>query len=335
MATQWIPNYIKRNMQYNPKDVLTAQEYNAILNLLITQGDYNSSWLDYMQTEAIPDAIREIGIDEITEVLTEVVQEQIAALAAASVNKTSEQLNYPMVTILNTGLQMAGITALKTLLDAKELKATYCCATNLVGFSAAYPSLAQLTELDTAGNDIIAYSTDGATLTAATATAAVASAYEFMYNNGFDIDSFVYPNGNSSDDVCNIVHETFHYAVNITESGLIVPNGILADSPADVLGNLSVIQYDSTVTVADVKDAIDDAIQHNKYMILEVNADSANFDATGLGTILDYLKSKNGIVYPASITDAMLTIHNTIGNRLLLVNGISITETNGVKYINW
>ena len=318
MATQWIPNYIKRNMQYNPKDVLTAQEYNAILNLLITQGDYNSSWLDYMQTEAIPDAIREIGIDEITEVLTEVVQEQIAALAAASVNKTSEQLNYPMVTILNTGLQMAGITALKTLLDAKELKATYCCATNLVGFSAAYPN-----------------STDGATLTAATATAAVASAYEFMYNNGFDIDSFVYPNGNSSDDVCNIVHETFHYAVNITESGLIVPNGILADSPADVLGNLSVIQYDSTVTVADVKDAIDDAIQHNKYMILEVNADSANFDATGLGTILDYLKSKNGIVYPASITDAMLTIHNTIGNRLLLVNGISITETNGVKYINW
>lgn len=335
MATKWIPNFIKRTIQYNAKDVLTAQEYNAILNLLITQGDYNSSWLEYLQNDAIPEAIREIGIEEIEEVLTTVVEEEIAALAASTVNKTSEQLNNPMVTILNTGIQWDGIDALNTLLTSKSLKGTYCCATNLVGFSAAYPSLAQLTALDTAGNDIVAYSTDGATMTAAGAATAVDTAYDFMYDNGFNIDSFVYPNGNSIDDVRDAVHSKFHYAVNMLVSGVITPDGILADSPASVLGNLAVVEYDSTVDPDTVKAYVDDIVQHNKYMILKVNTDSENYDAAGLAGILDYIKTKSSIVFPSSITNAMLTIHNTIGNKLELVEGISITEVNGEKYLNW
>ena len=32
MSTKWIPNFIKRTMQYKPNDILTAQEYNAMYN---------------------------------------------------------------------------------------------------------------------------------------------------------------------------------------------------------------------------------------------------------------------------------------------------------------
>ena len=87
MSDKWIPNYIRRDINYKPRDILTAQEYNAILNLLISQGDYNSSWLEYLQNDAIPEAISEIGEEEIEEVLTQAVREAIDELAASVVNK--------------------------------------------------------------------------------------------------------------------------------------------------------------------------------------------------------------------------------------------------------
>lgn len=39
------PRYIERTVNYQTKDVITAQEFNNILNLLIEQGNYNSHWL--------------------------------------------------------------------------------------------------------------------------------------------------------------------------------------------------------------------------------------------------------------------------------------------------
>ena len=89
MSTEWIPNFIRRTINYNPHDILSAQEYNAILNLIISQGDYNSAWLEYLQTEGIPDAIRELSIEQITEAITVAVQAELAALSASVSNKTS------------------------------------------------------------------------------------------------------------------------------------------------------------------------------------------------------------------------------------------------------
>ena len=255
MADKWIPNYIKREIKYNPRDILSAQEYNAILNLLISQGDYNSSWLDYMQNEAIPEAIRDIGIEEIEEVLTNVVREEIDALAASVVNKTSRQLNYPMFTLLNIGQGVSGIAGLRTLLTAKYFKATYAIATNLVGSTSAYCSLAQLNTLKSENNDIVAYSTDGATVTTATVETVIPAAYNYMDENSFDTDVFVYPNGNASTDVRDTVCETFKYAVNMSSVGLIDPDGLVAHAPASLLGNLRVVVCDDTTTL-DAKIAI-------------------------------------------------------------------------------
>lgn len=335
MADKWIPNYIKREIKYNPRDILSAQEYNAILNLLISQGDYNSSWLDYMQNEAIPEAIRDIGIEEIEEVLTNVVREEIDALAASVVNKTSRQLNYPMFTLLNIGQTVAGIAGLRTLLTAKSFKATYAIATNLVGTTSAYSTLGQLNTLKSENNDIVAYSTDGATVTTATAETVIPAAYNYMDENSFDTDVFVYPNGNASTDVRDAVCETFRYAVNMSSAGLIDPDGLVAHAPASLLGNLRVVVCDDTTTLADLKEFVDDAIQYNEYLIMLIDTDSANYDVALLSDILDYIFSNSGIIYPDSIPDAMSIIHETIGNALLDIQGVYLTRSNGDLYLNW
>lgn len=335
MIDKWIPNYIKRNIGYRPKDVLTAQEYNAILNLIIAQGDYNSSWLEYLQNEGIPDAVAEISVEQLQAVLTEVVRQELAALAHQVNNKTSGQLNMPAITILNTGIQKAPWTDLITMLDTKQLKCTFSIATNLIGTSSAYPSLAQVSDLKLAGHDIVAYSTDAAVITDITAETAASSAKQYMLNNQFNSDVFVYPSGNSDDTVTDIVHNYFKYAINIVNNSTITPDGITEYSPASVLGNLAVIKCDDTVDTEVIKGYIDNIETHNKYMILQINTDSEHYDATQLEEVVDYMLTKSSIQYPASISDEMHAIHNTIGNLLDLVDGIAITEVDGEKYINW
>ena len=335
MSDKWIPNYIRRDINYKPRDILTAQEYNAILNLLISQGDYNSSWLEYLQNDAIPEAISEIGEEEIEEVLTQAVREAIDELAASVVNKTSRQLNYPMFTLLNIGQNVSGIAALRTLLTAKYFKATYAIATNLVGTTSAYSTLGQLNTLKSEGNDIVAYSTDGATVTTSTVDTVVPAAFEYMDENDFDSDVFVYPNGNSDTDVRDTVCETFKYAVNMSSAGLIDPDGLTAHAPSSLVGNLRVVVCDTTTTLADLEEFVDDAIQYNEYLIMLINTDSVNYDAALLSDLLDYISGKSGIMYPNSIAAAMHEIHETIGNLLEELNGVYITTVNGDKYLNW
>lgn len=335
MATQWIPNYIKRSIDYKPNYVLSAQEYNAILNLIISQGDYNSSWLEYLQNDAIPEAIRDIGIEEIEEVLTDAVQAAIDALAASVVNKTSRQLNNPMFTLLNIGQGVSGIAALRTLLISKSFKATYAIATNLIGSTSAYSTLGQLNTLKSEGNDIVAYSTDGTSITTSTVDTVVPAAFEYMDEHDFDSDVFVYPNGNSDATVRDTVCETFRYAVNMSSSGLVDPEGLSEHASSSLFGNIRTVICDSTTTLADLKEFVDDAVQYNEYLILLIDTDSENYDASLLGDILDYVFSKSGILYPDSISDAMGAIHETIGNLLLELDGVYITTVNGNKYLNW
>ena len=347
MANEWIPNYIRRDVHYNPRDILTAQEYNALLNLIITQGDYNSSWLDYLQNEGIPEAIRDISVEELTEVLTVVVREEIAALSASVTNKTSRQLNNPIVTILNTGQSIDNILALDTMLEGKHpggtgrLTAAYAIATNLVENGAAYPTLAQLHSLQDAGNNIVAYSTDGATITAETANTVIPAAQQFIRTNGFDQMTFVYPNGNSGPDasaVRTVVDNNYYTAVNIANSNIITPDGITPDSSASVLCNLSVIHYDSTVSLTTIKNHIDTIVRDNKYMILHIDTDSVNYDLNDLEVIIDYMLTKSNIVYKSFIYSAMLDIYDTIGNRItLLTNRLQslsskVTTLNNAAY---
>ena len=335
MAAKWIPNYIKRKINYRPKDILTAQEYNAILNLLITQGDYNSAWLDYLQTDAIPEAIAEIGMEEIEEALTEAVRQELDALAHEVNNKTSKQLNNPAITILNTGLQITPWLDFADLIGEHDLKATYCIATNLIGYSSAYPTLNQIQNIKAAGNDIVAYSTDGAAVTELTADTVAEASKRYMEINELNSNVFVYPSGNSDEAVTDIVHNYFKYAINIINNSAITPDGIVVNAPASVLGNIPVVNCNNTIDTTYIKGYIDNVVEHNKYMILCVNTDSEHYDSAQLEEILDYIATKSSIQFPPTISDEMLDIHTTIGNLLALVDGIIITEVDGEKYLNW
>ena len=335
MSTQFVPNYIRRNIDYKPKDILTAQEYNSILNLLIAQGDHNSEWLEYLQNHGIPDAIADISAEEIAEAISIAVQQEIAALTASVINKTSKFLDNPAVTILNVGQQYTGISAFNTLIASKSLKATYAIGTNLVDSSAAYPTLANLNALKTAGNDIVAYSTDAATVTAGTAEANAAAAKAFITTNNFDSNVFIFPNGNNSSDIANIIGTQFKFAANVLNSAIIDPEDYPATASVTEFCDLPIIAWDNTIDVDDIKEYIDYIVLHNKYMILQVNTDSSAYDETYFSQILTYMLTKSGIYYPDNIAEEMGLIEETIGNKLALSEGVYITTESGVKYLNW
>ena len=325
MSTEWIPNFIRRTINYNPHDILSAQEYNAILNLIISQGDYNSAWLEYLQTEGIPDAIRELSIEQITEAITVAVQAELAALSASVSNKTSRQLNKPMFTLLNIGNGVNNITSLTQAISNKRYKATLAIATNLIDTTAAYLTLAQLLQLKYLGFDIVAYSTDGAPVTQSNMATVVPAAKSFIQTNGFDIEVFVYPEGNSDNYVRNAVCDEFKYAVNMLNSNIINPEGITVDAPNSILGNIAVWHYDSTIGVEDAKEVIDNTIRDNKYLIIQIDTDSENCDISEVIEIMDYIAAKSGIEFPNSIATAMHTIHDTIGNSITTLEHVDQT----------
>lgn len=334
MSTQWIPNFIRRTMEYRPNDILTAQEYNAILNLLITQGDYNSEWLEYLQNDAIPEAIQDLSAEAIAAAISQAVRQEIASLTASVENKTSAQLNEPAITILNIGAQYSGIADFKTLLDTKDLTATIAIPTNLVGAGAAYPTLAQLTSLKNDGYNIAAYGTDGTPLTAANASSVVSAAYAFLNANEFDTKTFVFPGGNADPDVIAAVSERFPYAINARINTLVAPE----DYPytaGTAFYNIPVLLWDNTVDIAVIKEYIDNVVEDNKYMILQVNTDESTYEEDKFEQILDYVLTKSSMMYPHDTGMEMGIIQNTIENRLAILEGIYVTEENGVTYLNW
>ena len=334
MSTQWIPNFIRRTMEYRPNDILTAQEYNAILNLLITQGDYNSEWLEYLQNDAIPEAIQDLSAEAIAAAISQAVRDEIAALTASVTSKTSAQLNEPAITILNIGAQYSGIADLKLLLDTKDINATFAIPTNLIGMSTAYPTLAQLTAMKNDGYNIAAYGTDGTPLTAANAASVAAAAYTFLNTNGFDVKTFVFPGGNTDADVREAVAAKFPYAANVHINTLVNPE----DYPytaGDAFYNIPVIPWDNTVDIADIKEYIDNVVEGNKYMIIQVNTDESSYDETAFEQVLDYILTKSSMIYPHDIGMEMGVIQNTIENRLAILEGIYVTEEDGVTYLNW
>lgn len=334
MSTQWIPNFIRRTMDYHPNDILTAQEYNAILNLLITQGDYNSEWLEYLQNDAIPEAIQDLSAEAIAAAISQAVRDEIGALTASVTSKTSAQLNEPAITILNIGAQYSGIADLKLLLDTKDINATFAVPTNLIGMSAAYPTLAQLTAMKNDGYNIAAYGTDGTPLTAANAASVAAAAYTFLNANGFDVKTFVFPGGNTDTDVVEAVSAKFPYAVNEHINTLVNPEDYPYTAGA-AFYSIPVIPWDNTVDIADIKEYIDNVVEGNKYMIIQVNTDESSYDETAFEQVLDYILTKSSMIYPHDIGMEMGVIQNTIENRLAILEGIYVTEEDGVTYLNW
>ena len=315
--TTWTPNYIRKDINYKAHEILTAKEFNAILNLLITQGDYNSAWLNYLQTEGIPDAVAALSIEEIKEALTTAVAEELAALAASVVNKTSAHLNTPVFSFMDLSIQ-TDMADFRSVLDAHNLTGDFCIATNLVGASTAYPSLLTLQAMELDGHEIVPVGTDGASLDQLT-TAEVADvvnvARQYMQTNLTDAGVFVYPGGTQAITTQTGVSQVYTYAINTSNPAASVDSDNIRFN--DLRLQLPVILITRTHGIEDsaIKNAIDDVIATNKYCIIAVDTSTTAYDSATISAVIEYIQTHADITC-TNVSQALALCETTINNQL-------------------
>ena len=312
---KWIPNYIRRDINYKAHEILTAKEFNALLNLLITQGDYNSSWLEYLQNEGIPQAIADLSGDQIEKALTEAVAAELASLAASVVNKTAAHLNAPTFSFLNLSTQ-ADMSDFRTVMEEYGIRGNFCVATNLIGLSATYPSLLTVQSMRVAGHEILPVGTDGSSfdrLGVNEIEDIVANAKAYMQRNIADVDVFVYPGGSNSEDVQQGVSSAYTYAVNIASDDKVVDSDLIRFNNLRL--QIPVIYLSANSTLASAQVYIDAAIANNLFCIVAVDTSKTEYDENALREVLDYLKTQSGIRYK-TISTALSDCEETINNQL-------------------
>ena len=329
---KWIPNYIRRDINYKAHEILTAKEFNALLNLLITQGDYNSSWLEYLQNEGIPQAIADLSGDQIEKALTEAVAAELASLAASVVNKTAAHLNAPTFSFLNLSTQ-ADMSDFRTVMEEYGIRGNFCVATNLIGLSATYPSLLTLQAMRVAGHEILPVGTDGSSfdrLAVNEIEDIVANAKAYMQRNIADVDVFVYPGGTTSEDVQQGVSSAYTYAVNIASDDKVVDSDLIRFNNLRL--QIPVIYLSANSTLASAQVYIDAAIANNLFCIVAVDTSKTEYDENALREVLDYLKTQSGIRYK-TISTALSDCEETINNQLKdLYDQVSAER---VARVNW
>lgn len=312
---KWIPNYIRRDINYKAHEILTAKEFNALLNLLITQGDYNSSWLEYLQNDGIPQAIADLSGDQIEKALTEAVAAELASLAASVVNKTAAHLNAPTFSFLNLSTQ-ADMSDFRTVMEEYGIRGNFCVATNLIGLSATYPSLLTVQSMRVAGHEILPVGTDGSSfdrLEVNEIEDIVANAKAYMQRNIADVDVFVYPGGSNSENVQQGVSSAYTYAVNITSDDKVVDSDLIRFNNLRL--QIPVIYLSANSTLASAKVYIDTAIANNLFCIVAVDTSKTEYDENALREVLNYLKTQAGIRYK-TISTALSDCEETINNQL-------------------
>ena len=312
---KWIPNYIRRYINYKAHEILTAKEFNALLNLLITQGDYNSSWLEYLQNEGIPQAIADLSEAQIEKALTEAVAAELASLAASVVNKTAAHLNAPTFSFLNLSTQ-ADMSDFRTVMEEYGIRGNFCVATNLIGLSATYPSLLTVQSMRVAGHEILPVGTDGSSfdrLEVNEIEDIVANAKAYVQRNIADVDVVVYPGGSNSEEVQQGVSSAYTYAINIASHDKVVHSDLIRFNNLRL--QIPLIYLSANIPLAISKVYIDTAIANNLFCIVAVDTSKTEYDENVLREVLDYLKTQAGISYK-TISTALSDCEETINNQL-------------------
>lgn len=340
MAKEFIPNFIRKNVQYKAHEILTAKEFNALLNLIITQGDYNSSWLEYLQNDGIPNAIADLSADQIEKALTAAVEAELSALASSVVNKTSATLNNPMFSFIDLSTQ-ADMSEFRTIMEQADLKGSFCVATNLVGTSSVYPALLTLQAMRIAGHELLTVGTDSASLDGLTSdevTATVRTAKTYMQNNLDDSNVFVYPNGSTSDDTRKGISKLYDYAINVLTSDVVLDSDMLYEGYTKF--NIPVLYVSAINTFNSIKPVIDAVIANNFYCIIAVDTSKTEYNESELISTIEYIKTKGGIKY-VSISEGLNECANTINNKFKTFGSMRINniDENGNEsedlYIHW
>ena len=313
----WIPNYIRKNIQYRPHEVLTAKEFNALLNLLITQGDYNSSWLEYLHKEGIPNAIADLNAEQIAKALEGAVAAEMEALTAAVVNKSSVRLDAPVFAFLNLSMQ-ADMSEFRDIVESFNVPGSFCIATNFVGQSSAYPTLTTLQAMQVAGHEVLPIGTDGSSYDEATqesVNTALTTAKEYMRSNLTDTDVFVYPGGTESPDVVATVGTQYTYALNtaLPQSNLESDNIRVGNTRVQI--PVILITDTNTLDSVEVKSIIDDTFATHKCCVIAVDTSSTAYSEAAIIQVIEYITAHAGTTC-TTVSDAMQLCTNTVNNQL-------------------
>ena len=308
----WIPKFIHRVFDYKSHQTLSAKEMNAILNLLVAQGDYNSEWLQYLTEEGIPDAIAKMSAEQIEQALTKAVAKELEALASSVVNKTSAYLNKPLFTFLDTSIQK-DMLQFRELLESKGTIGTLTANVAFTGASSAYPTVQQLQVAQLAGFDILTCGNTASALTPDNAYESASLSLKWAQDNEIIAGQrvFVYPEGNTLDVVETEVSRVFSYMINTKlEQGYI-------DSDEFFPKRICVISLDDSHTVhdSDIQELITETLAHNYWCIFKVDSGAQNYSEILFSECVDFVLAQSGVEV-VTVTQAIDQIETTINNLI-------------------
>ena len=88
--------------QFSAGDVITALEFNKIIDRLRSQGDINAQWCAFLQNEGIPAAIADVSAEDVASYISASITTQLNNIVASSEAKTTDYWNEPTIAIIAT-----------------------------------------------------------------------------------------------------------------------------------------------------------------------------------------------------------------------------------------
>lgn len=308
---QWSPKLIQKNLEYKSQEVVTAADYNAILNLLITQGDYNSAWLEWLTHEGFAEFFKDLNGEDIKQMVVQSAGEQLAALAAASANKTSAHLNNPTFTFLDESATTSVRDVFKAVLDEYGVVGTASCYTSLVGAGNPHMDLIDLQALQVDGYAIINHGTTKDVVTEENVLSVLTESRNYMLNNGISTGYNVFAYNNTAepgDMIRTEVAKLFTSAIG---------NAVgTNDTDTYDTGWLLVVPLSAGEEV--IREAVAETIRSNRWCIFKCDSSVVDFAETGEQllriAIEAVLEDENTLIttVPVAVNLAAHTLNNKI-----------------------
>lgn len=319
---QWIPKYIAKTFNYKTGQVLTAADYNAILNLLINQSDYNSEWLDWLTTKGIAEFFADLNGDDIKQAIVDAAQEQINGLLSISNNKTSAHLDYPIFTFVDHSATTSALTSFKALLDDHGVPGCLSHYSSLVGSGGDYLSVTDLQAAQVDGFTILNHGVNSADITTDTDLAVTKTSME-QHGMPAGKDILLWTNKTYNKTLMETVGADFDACVGQAK-------GII---DSDQYDRVWLPTMDLPHSIEDIEKTIVDTINNNKWCIFAVDSSSPDFNAAGLSYAVIKVASST-VAKVVGVPDAYQLVLNTLNNRIAKLIEMITANTETIKTVD-
>jgi hypothetical protein len=318
---KWIPKFIQKNLAYKSQETVTAADYNAMFNLLITQGDYNSEWLEWLTNEGFAEFFKDLNGEDIKQMIVQAADEQLASLAAASRNKACAHLNNPVLTILDESATTSALELFKPVLDDYGIVGCVSCYSSLVGAGNPHMTVSDLQALQAYGYSVINHGTTKEELTVDTAESVISESTSFMSRHNLISGgaAFAYNNATfpATAAIQDAVSRHYKYAVGNTQG---VNNS--DDYNPYWLTVIPLTAEEDTLEDEQIRTLLlQSCLSYNRWCIIKVDSSVAGFEENvvpKLRSIIEKMLNKENAteVSVCSVSDAAELAESTINNTI-------------------